>query len=51
MAILQNVTNAAAAGSAKWAWLRLGLQQLRQDNPSQSIASLQSALRADPRDK
>ena len=50
-AILQNITNTASAGSAKWAWLRLGLQQLRQDSPSQSIASFQSALRADPKDR
>lgn len=50
-AILESVTNEAAAGAAKWAWLRLGLQQLRQDQPSLSIASYQSALRAAPKDR
>ncbi|XP_012943920.1 tetratricopeptide repeat protein 37 isoform X2 [Aplysia californica] len=48
--ILENVTAKAAAGCAKWAWLRLGLHQTRQEDPTTAIASLQSALRADPND-
>ncbi|BFY97470.1 hypothetical protein BsWGS_00510 [Bradybaena similaris] len=48
--ILETVTNQAAAGSAKWAWLRLGLYQIKHENPTKAIMSLQSALRADPND-
>ncbi|CAG5130134.1 unnamed protein product, partial [Candidula unifasciata] len=48
--ILETVTNQAAAGSAKWAWLRLGLYQIKHENPTMAIMSLQSALRADPTD-
>jgi len=48
--ILLSITKRASAGSAKWAWLRLGLQQV-QDNPSAAITSLQGALRADAKDK
>jgi len=36
--------------SAKWAWLRLGLLLMKQDDPSSAIMCLQSALRADPAD-
>lgn len=48
--ILEKVTKMAPAGSAKWAWIRLGLHQMRQDDPSTAIMSLQCALRADPDD-
>lgn len=37
--------------SGKWAWLRLGLYQVRHDDPTIAVASFQAALRADPRDK
>ncbi|XP_053375489.1 tetratricopeptide repeat protein 37-like [Mercenaria mercenaria] len=49
-AILSNVTKKASAGCAKWAWLRLGLYQVKHEDPSIAIASFQSALRADPKD-
>ncbi|XP_059178471.1 superkiller complex protein 3-like isoform X2 [Physella acuta] len=48
--ILETTTSQAAAGCAKWAWLRLGLYQIKHENPSKAIMSLQSALRADPND-
>ena len=37
--------------SAKWAWLRLGLYQVKHEDPTVAIASFQAALRADPTDK
>lgn len=49
-AMLLNVTDRASAGCAKWAWLRLGLYQVKHEDPSVAIASFQSALRADPKD-
>ncbi|GFN82445.1 arrestin domain-containing protein 3-like [Plakobranchus ocellatus] len=49
--VLQKVTQMAPAGCAKWAWLRLGLHQMRHEDPSAAIVSLQSALRADPEDQ
>ncbi|KAK7473574.1 hypothetical protein BaRGS_00035177 [Batillaria attramentaria] len=49
--LLERVTGAASAGCAKWAWLRLGLAQVRSGDPSTAITSLQSALRADPEDR
>ncbi|XP_060062752.1 tetratricopeptide repeat protein 37-like [Ylistrum balloti] len=48
--IIVSVTSKASAGSAKWAWLRLGLYQVNRDSPSVAITSFQSALRADPKD-
>ncbi|KAI0208166.1 Tetratricopeptide repeat protein 37 [Lamellibrachia satsuma] len=48
--ILKSVTTKATAGSAKWAWLRLGLLYMKRDDPSAAIMCLQSALRADPTD-
>ncbi|XP_033749913.1 LOW QUALITY PROTEIN: tetratricopeptide repeat protein 37-like [Pecten maximus] len=48
--IIVSVTSKASAGSAKWAWLRLGLYQVKYDSPSVAITSFQSALRADPKD-
>lgn len=49
--LLLKVTETASAGCAKWAWLRLGLAQVRSGDPSTAIASFQSALRADPEDR
>ncbi|XP_055956179.1 tetratricopeptide repeat protein 37-like [Patella vulgata] len=49
--LLLKVTNEASAGSAKWAWLRLGLCQIKLDNAVAAISSFQSALRADTTDK
>ncbi|KAK6188238.1 hypothetical protein SNE40_004461 [Patella caerulea] len=48
--LLLKVTNEASAGSAKWAWLRLGLCQIKLDNAVAAISSFQSALRADTTD-
>ncbi|KAK3606262.1 hypothetical protein CHS0354_037938 [Potamilus streckersoni] len=48
--LLLDVTAKASAGSAKWAWLRLGLYQVKHENPSTAVTSFQSALRADPND-
>ncbi|CAL1530763.1 unnamed protein product [Lymnaea stagnalis] len=48
--ILELATSQAAAGQVKWAWLRLGLHQIKHDDPTTAITSLQSALRADPND-
>ncbi|XP_052801085.1 tetratricopeptide repeat protein 37-like [Mya arenaria] len=48
--ILVKFTSMAPPGSGKWAWLRLGLWQMKHGDPSVAIASLQSALRADSKD-
>uniref|UniRef100_A0A8C4QPZ4 Tetratricopeptide repeat domain 37 n=1 Tax=Eptatretus burgeri TaxID=7764 RepID=A0A8C4QPZ4_EPTBU len=48
--ILTSVTNQVAAGTAKWAWLRLGLYHLRQSSHTKAVMCLQAALRADPQD-
>ncbi|XP_055874018.1 tetratricopeptide repeat protein 37-like [Biomphalaria glabrata] len=48
--ILEQATSQAAAGHAKWAWLRLGLYQIKQNDFDAAIISLQSALRGDPQD-
>ncbi|XP_021379584.1 tetratricopeptide repeat protein 37-like [Mizuhopecten yessoensis] len=48
--IIVSVTSKASAGSAKWAWLRLGLYQVKHDSPFVAVTSFQSALRADPKD-
>ncbi|XP_066273178.1 tetratricopeptide repeat protein 37-like [Branchiostoma lanceolatum] len=45
-----SVTSKASAGTAKWAWLRLGLYQMQHGEGTQSVKSLQAALRADPKD-
>ncbi|XP_053442391.1 SKI3 subunit of superkiller complex protein [Nycticebus coucang] len=50
LAILTTVTQKASAGTAKWAWLRRGLYYLKAGQPSQAVADLQAALRADPKD-
>lgn len=50
LAILRTVTEQASAGTAKWAWLRRGLYNLKMNQHSQAIADLQAALRADPKD-
>ncbi|XP_030323083.1 tetratricopeptide repeat protein 37 [Calypte anna] len=50
LSILNKVTENATAGTAKWAWLHRGLYYLRTDQPSQAVADLQAALRADPKD-
>ncbi|XP_071101530.1 superkiller complex protein 3-like [Haliotis cracherodii] len=49
-ALLEAATSQANAGCGKWAWLRLGLYQVRHDDPTIAVASFQAALRADPRD-
>ncbi|KAL8583667.1 hypothetical protein ACOMHN_037390 [Nucella lapillus] len=49
--LLKTVTDNANAGCAKWAWLRLGLAQVRTGDPSSATISFQSALRADPSDR
>ncbi|KAM6392204.1 superkiller complex protein 3 isoform 2-T3 [Rhynochetos jubatus] len=50
LSILNEVTEKASTGTAKWAWLHRGLYYLRTDQPSQAVADLQAALRADPKD-
>ncbi|XP_065717322.1 superkiller complex protein 3 isoform X2 [Patagioenas fasciata] len=50
LSILNEVTQKASAGTAKWAWLHRGLYYLRIDQPSKAVADLQAALRADPKD-
>ncbi|NXO41816.1 TTC37 protein, partial [Locustella ochotensis] len=50
LSILNEVTEKARPGTAKWAWLHRGLYYLRTDQPSQAVADLQAALRADPKD-
>uniref|UniRef100_A0A8B9SEG0 Tetratricopeptide repeat domain 37 n=1 Tax=Apteryx owenii TaxID=8824 RepID=A0A8B9SEG0_APTOW len=50
LSILNEVTEKASAGTAKWAWLHRGLYYLRTGQPSQAVADLQAALRADPKD-
>ncbi|XP_077514565.1 tetratricopeptide repeat protein 37 isoform X2 [Amblyomma americanum] len=48
---LEAITNQLPVKRAKWAWLRLGLQQMRLDNAADAVQSLQNALRADPDDR
>ncbi|KFW71571.1 Tetratricopeptide repeat protein 37 [Pygoscelis adeliae] len=50
LSILNEVTEKASTGTAKWAWLHRGLYYLRTGQPSQAVADLQAALRADPKD-
>ncbi|KAM8865842.1 superkiller complex protein 3 isoform 1-T1 [Synchiropus picturatus] len=50
LAVLQAVTERATPGSAKWAWMRRGLYNLKIGQHQQAIADLQGALRADPED-
>ena len=44
-------THLTVYDSAKWAWLRLGLNQQRVGDHTAAITSLQSALRADSKDR
>ncbi|NXF52421.1 TTC37 protein, partial [Oceanites oceanicus] len=50
LSILNEVTEKASTGTAKWAWLHRGLYYLRTGQASQAVADLQAALRADPKD-
>ncbi|XP_073716319.1 superkiller complex protein 3 [Misgurnus anguillicaudatus] len=50
LTVLQSVTETAAPGSNKWAWLRRGLFHLKIGQHQQAIADLQAALKADPQD-
>lgn len=50
LAILSAVTERATPGSAKWAWMRRGLFNLKISQHQQAITDLQAALRADPSD-
>ncbi|XP_076021281.1 superkiller complex protein 3 [Genypterus blacodes] len=50
LTILQSVIDKATPGSAKWAWMRRGLYNLKNVQHQQAIADLQAALRADPDD-
>ncbi|KAM6302205.1 superkiller complex protein 3 isoform 1-T2 [Podargus strigoides] len=50
LSILNEVTEKASTGTAKWAWLHRGLYYLRTGQPSQAVADLQAALRTDPKD-
>ncbi|KAJ7416858.1 Tetratricopeptide repeat protein 37 [Willisornis vidua] len=50
LSILNEVTEKASPGTAKWAWLHRGLYYLRNGQPSQAVVDLQAALRADPKD-
>ncbi|NWY72870.1 TTC37 protein, partial [Erithacus rubecula] len=50
LSILNEVTEKARPGTAKWAWLHRGLYYLRTGQPSQAVSDLQAALRADPKD-
>lgn len=48
---LEAITSQLPVKRAKWAWLRLGLQQLRLGHATEAVQSLQNSLRADPNDK
>lgn len=48
---LEAITSQLPVKRVKWAWLRLGLQQLRLGNATEAVQSLQNSLRADPSDK
>ncbi|NXC46792.1 TTC37 protein, partial [Penelope pileata] len=50
LSILNEVIGKANTGAAKWAWLHRGLYYLRTGQPSQAVADLQAALRADRMD-
>ncbi|KAL3220054.1 hypothetical protein MRX96_030128 [Rhipicephalus microplus] len=45
------ITSQLPVKRAKWAWVRLGLQQLRLGRATEAVQSLQNSLRADPSDK
>ncbi|CAI9726438.1 repeat 37 [Octopus vulgaris] len=47
---LKSVTTKAGPGGAKWAWLRLGLKYLKNEDPNNAVISFQAALRPDPLD-
>ncbi|XP_033634939.1 tetratricopeptide repeat protein 37-like [Asterias rubens] len=49
--LYRNVTQTAAAGTVKWAWLRLGLYYHHEGSPNEAIDSFQAALRTDPKDR
>lgn len=48
--LLLSVTSKASAGCGKWAWLRLGLYQVKHDSANSAVTSFQAALRGDPKD-
>ncbi|XP_063956194.1 tetratricopeptide repeat protein 37-like [Lytechinus pictus] len=50
ISVYTKVTSRAALGEAKWAWLRLGLVQLKAGNATEAVESFQAVLRADPDD-
>ncbi|XP_023800448.1 tetratricopeptide repeat protein 37 isoform X2 [Cyanistes caeruleus] len=50
LSILNEVTEKARPGTAKWAWLHRGLYYLRTGQPSKAVVDLQAAIRADPKD-
>ncbi|NXA31997.1 TTC37 protein, partial [Eudromia elegans] len=50
LSILNEVTEKASTGTAKWAWLHRGLYYLRTGQPLQAVVDLQAAVRADPKD-
>ena len=45
MNLYLNMTQQAAPGTVSWAWLRLGLSQLKRKDVSNAIKSFQAALR------
>nr|XP_058948066.1 tetratricopeptide repeat protein 37-like [Pocillopora verrucosa] len=49
--LYKNVTSASSPGEGKWAWLRLGLFHLKQNESTAAISCFQSALRADLKDR
>ncbi|RMX42608.1 hypothetical protein pdam_00013366 [Pocillopora damicornis] len=49
--LYKNVTSASSPGEGKWAWLRLGLFHLKQNESTVAISCFQSALRADLKDR
>lgn len=48
--ILQTMTDASKPNSPKWAWMRLGLHQMKFGDPTEAIRSFQTAIKRDPKD-
>lgn len=51
LALYQRVTKEAPVGEAKWAWLRLGLYQLSNEESTDAVNSFQNVVKSDPEDR
>lgn len=51
ISLYESITQQASTGECKWAWLRLGLCQLKNDEINAAIRSLIAAQRCDMNDQ